>query len=112
MKAKSEFDEDKPNESLQLYLSKVKDLKIIKSQIERKKENREKLTKEEENFLNDFYDILAKERLIPLGNASNASINVLKLLVLISFFISSLIFTSPFFSLKINYFRRLSISLV
>jgi hypothetical protein len=35
----------------------VEDLKIIKSQIERKKENREKLTKEEDDFLNDFYDI-------------------------------------------------------
>jgi hypothetical protein len=40
-----ESNEDKPNESLQLYLSNVADLKIIKSQIERKKENREKLTK-------------------------------------------------------------------
>jgi hypothetical protein len=57
-----ESNENKPNESLQLYLSNVADLKIIKSQIERKKENREKLTKEEDDFLNDFYDILAKER--------------------------------------------------
>jgi hypothetical protein len=62
LKAMKESNEDKPNESLQLYLSNVADLKIIKSQIERKKENREKLTKEEDDFLNDFYDILAKER--------------------------------------------------
>jgi hypothetical protein len=50
-------------------------------------------------FLRRVYEpaICALLSLIPLGNASNASINVLKLLVLISFFISSLIFTSPFF---------------
>jgi hypothetical protein len=46
---------------LQLYLSNVADLKIIKSQIERKKENREKLTKEEDDFLNDF---LSKNKLL------------------------------------------------
>jgi hypothetical protein len=61
MKAKSEFDEGKPNESLQLFLSNVDDLHMAKAQIKRKKERNEKLTKEEDDFLNNHRSLVEKE---------------------------------------------------
>jgi hypothetical protein len=61
LKAMKESNENKPNESLQLFLSNVEDLHMAKAQIKRKKERNEKLTKEEEDFLGNHRSLVEKE---------------------------------------------------